>query len=440
MNRPITRVDILGSLHPEARGPAAVALDSLMPDEDDITAVWGYRVLHFVWYELPVKWPDPPEILIKIAVAVAAVMRVSGRVGLAETIESDRTTRLHTAWRTDRASAFKLYRDSMSAAGIDPPNTHALVWSSHMGMDEVAVHLDCSIMLEEAISAESLIPGRHGWRRAQARLVQRWLSRPNPAYAGRTPLRVVHAERHSTWLSRVSPDHYALLAPVLPLLDDLDEPPAVPDDVAAPLRWLLTTVGDGLKLTQAGYLPRSVVEESKHWYSDQLLPGHAVRKENDLPPLIILREWANSAKLVRVRKGMLLLTPLGRSILADRDAFNAVIVDAWFSDHDAIACAGEIAAAMLLRGPADTNALAAAVFAVVAERFHVPEGGLPSPQDCQHLLWEWLCPGNSLGFLAYRDLLGGSDEVALTDVGRAAAIAGLAGRAHAPVDVPASEY
>src|SRR3954467_3101481 len=76
--------------------------------------------------------------------------------------------------------------------------------------------------------------------------------------------------------------------PLLRLIDDADVdggrarggapagvdggPPGGPDPAAVePYRWLLTRVGDGIRLTQAGHLPPAVVEETMHilgWDAD----------------------------------------------------------------------------------------------------------------------------------------------------------------------------
>jgi hypothetical protein len=54
--------------------------------------------------------------------------------------------------------------------------------------------------------------------------------------------------------------------PLLRLLDDagLDAGPAPEPDPAAvePFRWLLARVGDGVRLTSAGYLPPAIVTET----------------------------------------------------------------------------------------------------------------------------------------------------------------------------------
>src|SRR5439155_4690743 len=160
----------------------------------------------------------------------------------------------------------------------------------------------------------TVTPGRPGWRRTQASLTEAWLTTPSLVYGGRAPVDAVHAERREAWLRGRTPAHRAILQPVLALL----ETPATVPDGAAPLRWLMDRVGDGLMLTQAGYLPTAVVTEAKRlWYGDWVLPGFATRSESDLPPLLILREFAQTTKLLTKRARRLTASKTGRAALAD---------------------------------------------------------------------------------------------------------------------------
>lgn len=40
------------------------------------------------------------------------------------------------------------------------------------------------------------------------------------------------------------------------------DPESDPADVVEPYRWLLSRIGEGVKLTQAGYLPPAIVDEA----------------------------------------------------------------------------------------------------------------------------------------------------------------------------------
>jgi Plasmid pRiA4b ORF-3-like protein len=109
--------------------------------------------------------------------------------------------------------------------------------------------------------------------------------------------------------------------PLLRLIDDAgvdDGPAPSPDpDIVEPYRWLLARVGDGIRLTQAGYLPPAVVEETMRalgWGADWI--GKANR-EDQTYPVWELRELARRMGLLRKHRGVLLCTVAGRRLTDD---------------------------------------------------------------------------------------------------------------------------
>src|SRR3954465_15899725 len=109
--------------------------------------------------------------------------------------------------------------------------------------------------------------------------------------------------------------------PLLRLIDDADVeggPPVEPDPAAVePYRWLLTRVGDGIRLTQAGHLPPAVVEETMHilgWDADWI---GTMNREDQTYPVQELRELAGRMGLLRKHRGTLLPTAIGRSCAQD---------------------------------------------------------------------------------------------------------------------------
>jgi hypothetical protein len=109
---------------------------------------------------------------------------------------------------------------------------------------------------------------------------------------------------------------------LLRMIDDarLDQPVDVeqdPENVVEPYRWLVARVGDGVRLTQAGYLPPSLVTEamtSLGWERDWI--GKHNREDQTLP-VLELRESAQRLGLLRKNRGHLLVTRLGRRLLQD---------------------------------------------------------------------------------------------------------------------------
>jgi hypothetical protein len=87
-----------------------------------------------------------------------------------------------------------------------------------------------------------------------------------------------------------------------------------------PYAWLLDRVGEGLRLTAAGWLPPIVVTAAMH---DLDLEKEWIGKGNreDLTvPVARLRESAQRLGLLRVSKGMLLPTKVGGSLAAQPTA------------------------------------------------------------------------------------------------------------------------
>lgn len=109
--------------------------------------------------------------------------------------------------------------------------------------------------------------------------------------------------------------------PLLGLLDDADVdggPPPEPDPAAVePYRWLLTRVGEGLRLTQAGRLPPAVVEETMRalgWDANWI---GKTNREDQTYPVQELRELAQRMRLLRKQRVTLLPTALGRRLAED---------------------------------------------------------------------------------------------------------------------------
>lgn len=99
-------------------------------------------------------------------------------------------------------------------------------------------------------------------------------------------------------------------------LDGTAEPEAAASVVVAPYRWLLQRVGDGIRLTQAGYLPPAVVKAAMvelGWQGDWYGAGN---REVETP-VRELRESAQRFGLLRKNRGQLLRTKLGGRLVDD---------------------------------------------------------------------------------------------------------------------------
>ncbi|MCW7945010.1 hypothetical protein AAW14_24115 [Streptomyces hygroscopicus] len=157
------------------------------------------------------------------------------------------------------------------------------------------------------------------------------------------------------------------------------------------------------------------------------------RTEYDVVRLAELHELARAARLLAKRHRKLARTTRGRQHLADPALLQAAAARAWFGDGVRAELA-EAAAAALLGGKLTLDDLTAAVHTLAVEVFTLPDGSAPRRDDTRHFLWQWLRPGEALGFLAYRDRR--RSTISLTPTGRVAARTALRERAQAPRTAP----
>jgi hypothetical protein len=111
---------------------------------------------------------------------------------------------------------------------------------------------------------------------------------------------------------------------LLSLIDaaGLDQPAlvdaATAERMVRPYSWLLDRVGsDGIRLTQAGYLPPAHVAaaSAELGLADEWIGTG--NREHQTVPVLVLRETAQRFGLLRKHSGMLMLTARGRAVRAD---------------------------------------------------------------------------------------------------------------------------
>ncbi|MFF3359837.1 hypothetical protein ACFYWN_46495 [Streptomyces sp. NPDC002917] len=401
----------------------------LLPDGDPVSSLAQEDVERFCWYELPVKWAGKPVEYPRILTALADLLHAAGRPRAAAVCTSETTREILAAWQRSPDQGRAAFRRAVDASPVTPPDTSLLAWGSVMGIDEAVARRNASWMLEEALDDGVLVPGARGYDAARVKHLERWLTTPYSAHDGPTPLDAIHSERRRTWAETPPAARRRLRGP---LADLLATAPAVPEGTAEPLRWLLESVGDGVTLTQAGYLPRALVVEAAERY-DWYLPGMVPRTEYDVVRLAELHQLARAERLLAKRHRKLALTARGRQHLADPALLQATAAHAWFGDR-VVAELAEAAAAALLGGETGLDDLTSAVHALAAEAFTYADGSTPQPDDTRRFLWQWLRPGEALGFLSFRDR--SRSTITLTPTGRAAAVAAFRARAHASRTTP----
>jgi hypothetical protein len=107
---------------------------------------------------------------------------------------------------------------------------------------------------------------------------------------------------------------------------ELQRPVAIDLDTAArmvrPYTWLLGRVGhEGIRLTDAGHLPpgevAAVIETLGLGAGRPARPGSPIKRENQAPAVVHLREAAQATGLVRKQRGRLLRTAAGDELYRD---------------------------------------------------------------------------------------------------------------------------
>ncbi len=129
-------------------------------------------------------------------------------------------------------------------------------------------------------------------------------------------------------------------------------------EVPESVRLLLEIIGDGVKLTPGGRLPRSVVramqEHRPHWYP----LGRPASIEEDLYPLAVLHDVLRDVGLLRMRHGVLVpIKAAGDDITVIRRLRSAFDADLFTTEITELTIA-----ALLLNGPQSTKQLAAQVY------------------------------------------------------------------------------
>ncbi|MDQ4052142.1 MAG: plasmid pRiA4b ORF-3 family protein [Actinomycetota bacterium] len=151
-------------------------------------------------------------------------------------------------------------------------------------------------------------------------------------------LRFRAADMAERLLGRLRPELVELLGRLDPAGTELamqwvtaiaDEPPSTEDVTAATHHWrvLLDAIGDGVKLTSAGYLPPAVVQQMFDVFSPGEWWPSKGNRENHTPPVARLREAAQRLGLVRKVEGELSPTASAQELDGDPAGLFAHVAD-----------------------------------------------------------------------------------------------------------------
>ncbi|MCX4590270.1 hypothetical protein OG819_10995 [Streptomyces sp. NBC_01549] len=402
----------------------------LVPDGDSLVTLSVAEVERFCWYELPRKWHADTSEQRRAVAVLADLLTGVGRVRAAAVCASGTTSQVLAAWQRSEEAGFAAYRKAVAASPTTPPDVPELSWGQFMGVREAQARANLEGRLERALDEGELDPDARTFPAARRRFVQQWLTTEQPGFEGRAPLEAVRRERRELWAVAPPTERRALLAAVLPALE---EPAVAPVDTAEPLRWLLEQIGDGVTLTQAGYLPREVVAAAFARYPLWYPIGKGPRSEADLFQLADLHELARIHRLVTKRHRTLKLSPAGRALLTDHQRRQYTAALAWLGTTAAERQVAESALGALWAEPRLREDLRDDVHPVLAAGFTHGDGSAMEVKDTERLLWRFWHTGRELGYLDERDRSVDA-SISLSATGRSAALAALRVLAEGPRD------
>ncbi|MGW0227764.1 hypothetical protein ACWDWO_05580 [Actinopolymorpha singaporensis] len=372
-------------------------VDLLVGDLRDFSEVGQIEIQRFLWILLPVTWGMPPHEWPRVAEAAAQLLELAWRPTLAGLARSEETKQVFGAYARSREEGIEAANAAIERTGTNPPDTDLLTWRRSVSSAEASAYDELQRVLETAIVAGEYEPGRPGWRRRQQALTERWLTTPSRYFHGERPLDVIHKDRRQTWIDAGPQIRGRVLGLVEPLIH---RPVTVPAAEPEPLVWLLARIGDGVRLTQRGYLPPEIAREADALFGWKPKPGR-VSRELDLPQLRDLHLLLRHHKLVAKRQGVLRLSARGRAVLEEPVKLWELAARAWLGDSPYDQAVNEVAAAMLLTKPTYWVQMAAAAHEMVSPMFRTPEGEPVHWRLTQAAIWIWLRRGAMFGFVAY---------------------------------------
>lgn len=278
-------------------------------------------IQRFAWYELPSKWMAPAD-------GHAAVLEVAGelfeRLGLeryAAVFRSAETVEILDAYGRSEQAGFKAFQAAYQRSGIDPPDLDDFGWGEIMGWEEASARHEAERALEEAIVAGDLVPGASGWKSVAQAVTARVLNGRRPDIPVETRRDAILTERLAAWLSAVERRSTGLHALRARYVNRLLHPAPAPEDAPErlkPVAWFLARSQQGVRLTQAGYLPTAMVREGWEQFGWNLgWTDRPPRSESEVVQLHELHHLLRRLGAVRRQGSDLRLTPKGRHMTQD---------------------------------------------------------------------------------------------------------------------------
>jgi len=315
-----TVLEAMEAEDPDQARRARGVIDWLTAGED-IEMIDLAAVQTFAWYALPVKWSESGEEHEETLAAAAELLERLGMPRYAAVFRSPETTAILAAYSRSRSAGRRAFRSAVKASGVGPSDLDDFAWGRVMGIEEATALHQAERALEEAMTAGELQPGKAGWKAVAREVTTRVLDSPHPDLPGNSRRTAILTERLGNWMSSAqgrSPDLHSLRSR---FVKQLFEPVPVPADAAeriAPVTWLLAHALEGVRLTQAGYLPPPLVRETCERFDwDRGWSDRLPQKEIDSVELRETHGLVRRLGAVRRKGADLRTTRLGKDMLAD---------------------------------------------------------------------------------------------------------------------------
>ncbi|WP_245819679.1 hypothetical protein [Rhodococcoides yunnanense] len=319
-------------------------------------------VQKFLWLHLRVL-PEDVDRAWDIAQALADLL---DRLGLARYADIARGSRTFELLHAENDATWQQhYLDALADSGIGPEDTDLISWQDAPEGPESVVADLIGETLEVATVAGEFAPTRVDGRPLRAAAVatkRRAITNSvlRSERAGGVLLEQLLDHRIELW-SRYSPPRVELYRDLAAPLHDAVEPAY---SCVRRLEGMLALVGDGITLTESGYLPDSAVAQAigTLWTSREWpFPAGA---ELDTVPVLTIRRLLLELGLVRKHHGRLLPTVRSRGMSADR-MWQMLISRTIGTEYHPNTIAAEVVLADVARGrrPQDTSRTVAGLLA-----------------------------------------------------------------------------
>lgn len=375
------------SRHDPRSADDARAVYDWIVGESDIAEIGLSRILRFAWFDLSVKWMGTDRERRDVLDAGATLFEALGLDSYASVLRSSQTAEILAAHSRGYDEGLASFLKAFTASGMRPPDLEDFEWGELMAVEESSAHSAVEAALEQALSEGLLTPGTRGWKTEVTSITAEVLDGPHPELPGQSWRSAIMTERIYSRLrmyeGRAPGLHMRAARHANRLLHPTPPPPDL-DAHMEPITWFLEQAADGLRLTQAGYLPTAMVRSGaerfgwdKGWIED------APQKESDSSELMSLHELLLDMKAIRHRTVSVKITGKGRLMMTDPE-YAWRTVTASLTSHVWATAVVETYTLLILDGETDQDVLADEALMLLIEFGWRTEGDLPDVWDARH--------------------------------------------------------